>query len=166
VGSYDFSREDVISDDGLIKIARPWMLVKDQSGDLLRGIQFNMKSVFSKGVFGKEMKCIFHSLLHKIDPSKILQCCPMFYSPDRQIVFIIVASNDRRNQNVICREESWHDTITKSPSLNVELERQKTGAEKEAGSKRRPKPKQSPFYTQHLIEFTIFLGNAIRHFIA
>lgn len=141
------------TDNGIIRVARPWKLIRDPQGTFLGVMQSNLNNFVSKAGLKEDMKCAFNLLVCNANPAEILDNFPLFYSLDRQIVFLFALSHDRfTQQGNIFEKEHWRDRIFNS-ILKEELLRQEN----------RPERKRE-FNNLDMMDFAVFLGNSIRHF--
>ena len=138
--------------DGVIKLARPYRLVKDPSRSLLEKMQKTLENLVSGESFTQEEKYLLDLLVGGVDPLEIENNLPMFYSVDRQIVFIFAVSSGRTALGPIYTEVNWAERISET-LLAGELKRQ---GEFYAGNG------QPNFFDPHdLMHLFIFAGNAV-----
>jgi hypothetical protein len=115
--------KDLLFNNETIKLARPYRLVKDPSHALLMQMQRSINKFFPGECLNGEEGLLFKLLGCGIDPLEVEKCLPMFYSVDRQIIFIFVVSNSRTTQGPIYTEINWVKIIN-GTSLKKELKRQ------------------------------------------
>ena len=147
--------QDLSFVDGVVKLARPYRLVNDAPHSLLGEMQKTLRNLVSGESLGQEEKCLLDLLVGGVDPMEIEQSLPMFYSPDRQIVFLFAVSSVRGILGPIFTNLDWIEVIN-GTFLGKELERQTSFYQKKG---------QPNFFDPYdLMHLFIFAGNAIRHF--
>src|ERR1700722_16018605 len=121
------------------------MLVKDPLGSLLDHMHSNLKTLVSQVGLREEVKCVLDLLATKANPLDIMNYFPLFYSLDRQIIFLFAVSNDRFAQKDVLGEKDWRSKILDS-SPRWELLRQEN----------RPHHERQ-FDEKNMMDFAIFL---------
>lgn len=72
--------QDLSFTDGVIKLARPYRLVKDASHSLLEEMQKTLEDLVSGESLTQEEKCLLDLLVGGVDPQEVEKDLPLFYS--------------------------------------------------------------------------------------
>lgn len=153
--------EDIILSNESIILARPWRLVNDPFSSLLREMQKTLRELVSDEYLEHEEKCLLNLLTHGVDPSETERNLPMFYSKDRQIVFIFAVSITRTILDFTYLDVDWTEKISNT-FLKGEYDRQVNFYEKKSKNCKNAKNKaKSDFsHRKNLMQFIILVGNA------